>query len=102
MLSDEGFRKTCSQNAAGMAPDLRWSQALRPIVEFCRHPRRAPDLMDHDAAAAIRTDLGERPGRAGWRNDVVKGLDYLQWGGVRLLARKSIGRVRGKLSPRDS
>ena len=98
MLTDEGFHKTCSENAAGMVADLRWSQVLRPLVEFCRHPRRAPDLMDPDAAGAVGRDLGDRPVQGGWRQDVRKSLEYLQWGGVGLLARKSIGRVRGKLT----
>jgi glycosyltransferase involved in cell wall biosynthesis/GT2 family glycosyltransferase len=99
ILDDEGFRKGCVENVAQVAPGLVWSQGLRPLVDFCRAPRRAPDLLDHDAAHHLRRDLA--PGRrtlAGWQHDLRAGIDYLQWGGPRLVARKALGRVRRLLS----
>ncbi|HEX7277668.1 MAG TPA: glycosyltransferase [Acidimicrobiales bacterium] len=99
ILDDEGFRKGCVENVAHVVPGLVWAEGLRPLVEFCRAPRRAPDLLDTDAAHHLRRDLGPgRLGLAGWRHDLRIGIDYLQWGGPRLVARKALGRVRRLLS----
>ncbi len=95
ILDDEGFRKGCVENVAQVVPGLVWSQGLRPLIEFCRAPRRAPDLLDHDAAHHLRRDLATgRKSLAGWRHDLRTGIDYLQWGGPRLVAKKVLGRVR--------
>jgi len=32
--------------------DLTWEQVARPLIEFCRHPRRAPDKV------ALRNRIG--------------------------------------------
>ncbi len=99
ILDDEGFRKECVENVARVTPALVWSEGLRPLVEFCRAPRRAPDLLDPDTAHHLRRDLAlGRSGLSGWRHDVRSGIDYLQWGGPRLVARKALGRVRRLLS----
>ena len=99
ILDDEGFRKGCVENVARVAPGLVWSQGLKPLVEFCRAPRRAPDLLDDDAADHMRRDLAPaRKGWSGWQHDLRAGIDYLQWGGPRLVARKALGRARRLLS----
>jgi glycosyltransferase involved in cell wall biosynthesis len=98
ILDDDGFRKTCRENEAAMIPDMRWSEVLAPLMEFCRAPRRAPDLLDPRAAQAIRVELGEAKPGSGWRHDLRSGLEYLQWGGPPLLARKALGRVRRLLA----
>ncbi len=95
ILDDEGFRKGCVENVAQVAPGLVWSRGLQPLVDFCRAPRRAPDLLHDDANNHLRRDLA--PGRktlGGWQHDLRAGIDYLQWGGPRLVARKALGRVR--------
>ena len=98
MLDDEGFRKTCSENEAAVIPEMRWSQVLAPLVEFCRAPRRAPDLLDPSASKAVRTELGRVKSNSAWRHDLRSGLEYLQWGGPPLLARKALGRLRRLLA----
>ena len=99
ILDDEGLRKGCVENVARVAPGLVWSQGLRPLVEFCRAPRRAPDLLDVEAVGHLRRDLAPpRKGWGGWQHDLRAGIDYLQWGGPRLVARKALGRVRRLLS----
>jgi glycosyltransferase involved in cell wall biosynthesis len=99
LLDDEGFRKGCVENVARITPGLLWSQGLRPLLEFCRSPRRAPDLLDGDATHHLRRDLAPgRRGRSGWRHDLRTGVEYLQWGGPRLVAKKALGRVRRLLS----
>lgn len=97
IVDDEGFRKTCRENATDVLPELAWSRVLRPLVEFCRHPRRAPDLLDPDIAARLRRDLGPAPRARGWRVDVRTGLDHLREGGPALLAAKAWGRIRRRL-----
>ena len=98
MLRDDGFRKTCAQNVAGLAPELTWSRALEPLLEFCRHPRRAPDLLDPLTAGRLRSELGPAPRPRGWRRDVAIGLDHLREGGPSLVATKAWARLRRHLS----
>ncbi len=98
MLDDEGFRKTCSENEAATIPEMQWSQVLRPLLEFCRAPKRAPDLLDPRASGTIRTELGEAKAENHWRHDVRAALEYLQWGGPPLVARKALGRLRRMLA----
>ena len=46
LLSDEPARSACAIASAKLADELTWSRALEPLLEFCRSPRRAPDLVD--------------------------------------------------------
>ena len=46
LLSDEQTRSACAMASAKLADELTWSRALEPLLEFCRSPRRAPDLVD--------------------------------------------------------
>ncbi|MFN2608178.1 MAG: glycosyltransferase [Acidimicrobiales bacterium] len=93
LLDDEGLAKTCRENAAALAPDLAWSAVLRPLVDFCRRPRRAPDLIrrrpDERAPALVPAQQA-----AGWRSDVRIGVDHLRDGGPSLLAAKAWARLR--------
>jgi glycosyltransferase involved in cell wall biosynthesis len=43
-IADPDRRAACRANVAALAPTLTWEQALAPLIEFCRMPRRAPDL----------------------------------------------------------
>ncbi|HWC12824.1 MAG TPA: glycosyltransferase [Acidimicrobiales bacterium] len=97
LLDDEGFRKTCGENVAAVAPELTWSRVLQPLVEFCRRPRRAPDLLDAALSAGLRHDLGPEARRRGWRNDVRVGLGHLRAGGPALVVGKAWGRLRRRL-----
>ena len=97
VIDDDGFRKTCSENATDVLPELAWSHVLRPLVDFCRRPRRAPDLVDPDTAARLRRDLGPAPRARGWRADVRTGLDHLREGGPAVLAAKAWTRLRRQL-----
>ncbi len=102
MLGDDARRAECSANAAALAPELVWSRALAPLVEFCRAPRRAPDHDDPGLAAAMRHDLGTVQKR--WRGlayDARTGLEYLRSGGPRLVVSKAAGRVRRLVTGAD-
>ena len=97
ILDDEVFLKTCRENVTEVAPELAWSKVLQPLVEFCRRPRRAPDLLDPDLAARMRRDLAPAPRARGWRADARIGLDHLREGGPALVAAKAWARVRRRL-----
>jgi hypothetical protein len=103
MLGDASFAASCRTNARAFAPELAWSKALVPLVEFCRAPRRAPDLVDPEMAAGRRDDLARLafPLR-GWRADVAAFRHHLHDGGPRLLLQKIGGRLRRRVRERLS
>jgi hypothetical protein len=81
--------------AGAMAGELTWPKVLAPLVEFCRDPKRAPDLLEPTVTAGFRHDLTEVKER--WRGlayDLKTAADHLREGGLRLAARKAAGRVR--------
>jgi len=93
MLFDQGAADAAVRAVREFAPEYAWSTVLRPLVEFCRQPRRAPDLaVDLGARAAPRTQ-SERPRRS-FGADVALAKDYLRAGGFREVARRASGRVR--------
>jgi glycosyltransferase involved in cell wall biosynthesis len=97
LLDDDGFRKTCRENVAAVATELTWDRVLEPLLEFCRHPRRAPDLVDPDVSARLRRHLGPPPRTTGWRADLRIAADHLRQGGPALLAAKAWSRIRRRL-----
>ncbi|HEX7095981.1 MAG TPA: glycosyltransferase [Acidimicrobiales bacterium] len=97
ILDDAELRARCRANAAAIAEDLRWSKVLRPLVEFCRNPRRAPDLLPEPREEESRPSWRERGGLVQDLR-IVKSL--VAEGGPRLVASKALGRVRRMLSRR--
>ena len=95
LLDDDELRRRMGANAGALAVELTWTKVLEPLVEFCRAPRRAPDLIDPKVSAGLRRDLGEV--KDGWRgvgHDLRAGVRHLRHGGPRLAARKALGRLR--------
>jgi glycosyltransferase involved in cell wall biosynthesis len=64
LLTDDALASGCRKASGDLAADLRWERVLVPLVEFCRAPRRAPDLVDPllDPEPSPRTRL-QRIGR---------------------------------------
>jgi GT2 family glycosyltransferase/glycosyltransferase involved in cell wall biosynthesis len=95
LIDDEGFHAACRENLARVAPEFQWSVVLRPLLEFCRDPVRAPDLCDPDTAAVVRSPLRGRvwPDH-GWRADLRKAIAYVRAGDIRFLAEKVRTRFR--------
>jgi glycosyltransferase involved in cell wall biosynthesis len=94
VLSDGEFAARCRANIASVVPELRWSEAVRPLVEFCRNPRRAPDLIDPATAATLATGRVALPAQRGWRHDIGLVREHLRVGGPRLLGRRIASRSR--------
>ncbi|MEA2716066.1 MAG: hypothetical protein QOI99_383 [Actinomycetota bacterium] len=86
LLDDADLHRRCRDNIAAVVPELTWPRVLAPLVEFCRAPRRAPDLIARTGGGAV--------GWKGWRHDASVGLDYLRRGGPRLVAEKAWARAR--------
>jgi GT2 family glycosyltransferase len=94
LLDDAELRARCSANSVAVADELRWSKVLTPLVEFCREPRRAPDLLESVPLP------GSEPKRASWRDRggflqdlrIVNAL--VAEGGPTLVARKAVGRLK--------
>lgn len=99
LLTDEDLRAECVSRAASVAESYRWSRVLQPVLDFCREPRRAPDLLDPDVAAQIGAIVRFTPR---WRQDVSTALRLVRSGELRTLAGKAVRRVRGTRGPAGS
>lgn len=98
LVDDEEFSELCGKNVARVAPEFAWNRVLEPLLEFCRAPRRAPDLLDADSASSMRRELAVvRREHQGWRHDLNLARFYLQAGGPRLVVSKIAGRYRRRL-----
>jgi glycosyltransferase involved in cell wall biosynthesis len=89
LLDDPELAARCRQRVAEIVPELVWAETLKPLVAFCRDPRRAPDLMQElvgDGAAGHPTELTPAP--KGLAEDLRLVVRYVREGGVVLLLRK--------------
>jgi glycosyltransferase involved in cell wall biosynthesis len=89
LLDDAVRADECRRQIRAIVPELVWAEALQPLVEFCRAPRRAPDLMEGLVGpfeGPHPTELSAAP--RGWRADVALVVQYLRQGGPELLIRK--------------
>ena len=95
MLYDADASAAAREAVAGFADRYRWSTILAPLVEFCRHPRRAADLAlavpGEAPAPRRRRRSGPKPSIA---SDLALAKGYLRAGGVGEVARRAAGRVR--------
>jgi GT2 family glycosyltransferase len=93
LLDDDELRERCRANTVAVAADYRWTTVLAPIVEFCRNPVRAPDLLGviDTPGATPRRSWKER---GGFRQDVRIVTHLFSEGGVGLAAKKAVGRLR--------
>ena len=98
LLDDEEYAELCRKNVARVAPEFAWGRVLEPLLEFCRAPRRAPDLMDPQTSGFLRKELATiRREQQGWRHDANVALFYLRNGGPKLVAERIVGRYRRRL-----
>jgi glycosyltransferase involved in cell wall biosynthesis len=93
MLVETGARAAVRGNIEAFAREYRWSRTLAPLVEFCRHPRRAPDLAIERASRPTTAKTGSRRPRGSLRSDLALVRRYLKAGGVREVGRRIGGRL---------
>ena len=93
MLYDGHSADAARQAVQAFAKLFHWSSVLAPLVQFCRMPRRAPDLVGGLGDAQLRARPPVRP-RAGVGADFRLARRYLTAGGPRELARRVTGRLR--------
>jgi glycosyltransferase involved in cell wall biosynthesis len=93
LLEDPATRRACRERSVGVAARFKWSDVLKPLVDFCADPRRAPDWPTfpepppppgppNGAESALARQL---------RSAVVR---YRQ-GGVGAVARAAAAKARG-------
>jgi glycosyltransferase involved in cell wall biosynthesis len=95
VLSDSAFRSACVANVDEVVSELTWPRVLRPLVEFCRDPRPAPDRVQPAQAALLRRGpaVGVPP-ISGVRGALHLARSHVREGGVPLLARRLWSRAR--------
>lgn len=96
LLDEPELATACSAASARLADEYRWSKVLEPLIEFCRSPHRAPDLVDPDMAAAIPSITANR---GGIRADLAAFARVAREGDLRALVAKTGGRVKRALAP---
>lgn len=94
LLDDDAYRASCREAIVRIVPEYHWSKVLEPLLEFCRTPSRAPDLVDPETAAMVDSLQGGRWDQVGWRADVRKA--------VRFIRRREWRALRAKLQQRFS
>ncbi|MGH3537438.1 MAG: glycosyltransferase [Pseudonocardiaceae bacterium] len=96
VLYDEDFAAGCRDRIAAVAQRFTWETVLAPLVEFCRHPRPAPDRLRGTPLTA--PDPRTRVTGA-LRRDAALALSYLAAGGPNEVARRAAGRLRRWAKP---
>jgi GT2 family glycosyltransferase/glycosyltransferase involved in cell wall biosynthesis len=106
VLYDDAFAAGCRDRIAAVAQRFTWEAVLAPLVEFCRHPRPAPDrlrgapltpapLTPASLTSGSFTAPDRRAGVAGaLRRDAALARSYLAAGGPGEVARRAAGRLR--------
>ncbi|MDQ2791112.1 MAG: glycosyltransferase [Actinomycetota bacterium] len=91
VLYDDDFSAGCRDRIAAVAQRFTWETVLAPLVEFCRHPRPAPDRLRGTLLTAPHRRTGMT---AGLRRDAALARTYLATGGPSEVARRAAGRLR--------
>jgi glycosyltransferase involved in cell wall biosynthesis len=101
LVDDDELAAVCHKNLAELAPRFTWTKVLEPLLEFCRAPRRAPDLVRADLETlqarlpgALRGPAPPRSLRSKLREDTAVARTYLQSGGPKLVVWKAWQRFR--------
>ena len=101
LLDDDGLAAKARAASGRLATKMRWSEAVQPLVEFCRAPRRAPDLLDPTVADQILAPTAASASRRmGWRQDLRIVQALLSEGGPTLVVRKAAGRIARRRTAR--
>jgi GT2 family glycosyltransferase/glycosyltransferase involved in cell wall biosynthesis len=93
LLDNEAANAECRARLAEVVPGHTWSRVLAPMVEFCRAPRRAPDLATpagSDDMVRLATAVSRRPRL---RDEVALAREYFRAGGPVEVARRASKRL---------
>jgi len=91
-LYDDEAAAKARANVQDFAHQYEWSTVLRPLVEFCRLPRRAADLgylLEEPTEVARPFER-----RRGFRADLALARGYLGAGGIGEVMTRAGGRMR--------
>jgi hypothetical protein len=94
---DAEARAGCRARIEEVRPRFTWAVAAAPLVEFCRQPRRAPDLVGKLGPAQLRLpghDDDWRPSRA--RRAVRMFRNSLRDDGALVTGRRIVGKLAKK------
>lgn len=61
LLDDPDQRALTGERVRAVAPSFRWSEAARPLVDYCLNHRTRPAPQRHRSAVAMAT-YGQYPG----------------------------------------
>jgi GT2 family glycosyltransferase/glycosyltransferase involved in cell wall biosynthesis len=95
LLDEPALAQACREESGRLAETFRWSEVLQPLIEFCRAPRRAPDLVDPDMAATIPSVSA---GRRRIPPELLAVARLVRDGDVQTLVRKTGTRVKRALT----
>jgi GT2 family glycosyltransferase/glycosyltransferase involved in cell wall biosynthesis len=89
VLTDDAFNARCRENAIAVASEMRWSNVLAPLVEFCQEPHRAADLLDPKMAELLGVTANTRRAalRRVLRRDASVAITYVRRGDFRTFVR---------------
>lgn len=103
LLADDTQRSACQSAIREFVPELYWSKALEPLLEFCRHPARAADLSDPRQRVMVGDPLAQAMwGRRGWRHTARVAIEHLRRLELSDLTRKIRMRIRTWRHPTSS
>jgi GT2 family glycosyltransferase/glycosyltransferase involved in cell wall biosynthesis len=100
VLYDDAFAAGCRDRIAAVAQRYTWEAVLAPLVEFCRHPRPAPDRLRGAPLAGPAPDRRSRVAGA-LRRDAALARSYLAAGGPGEVARRAAGRLHRLWTARE-
>jgi hypothetical protein len=98
LLADPERNAACRAAAASLADEFRWSKVLAPLVEFCRAPRRAPDLVEPEMLALYGVVPALRVGLIPRRRDLRRLVHHARkgnWGLIWSKLWERLDRLRG-------
>jgi glycosyltransferase involved in cell wall biosynthesis len=93
LLEDKEFAAVCRKNVDEIRGTFIWSLVLRPLTDFCRSPRRAPDLIH---LGGVNPSPSPKAA-ARWQQDARIVLALYEDGGARLVIRGARQRLRRRL-----
>ncbi len=98
-LFDEDAIAAARAAVAELTPSLTWSRSLQPLLDFCRSPSRAADLVDRLGEAQVEA-RGFLAPKSTLRDDWDKAKLFLSEGGPRYVLTKASGRAKRLVAER--